>query len=40
MFEIIHLLQSRSNGVEKLAEGIRDFAIDQGKFEAMIEAKL
>ncbi|WP_112462527.1 transaldolase [Vibrio variabilis] len=26
--------------VEKLAEGIRNFAIDQGKLEAMIEAKL
>ena len=26
--------------VEKLAEGIRNFAVDQGKLEAMIEAKL
>ena len=26
--------------VEKLAEGIRAFAVDQGKLEAMIEAKL
>jgi transaldolase len=26
--------------IEKLAEGIRNFAIDQGKLEAMIEAKL
>ncbi|NRF26973.1 transaldolase [Vibrio coralliilyticus] len=26
--------------VEKLAEGIRSFAVDQGKLEAMIEAKL
>ena len=26
--------------VEKLAEGIRNFAIDQGKLEAMIAEKL
>ena len=26
--------------VEKLAEGIRNFAIDQGKLEVMIAAKL
>ncbi|MCG6387167.1 transaldolase, partial [Vibrio fluvialis] len=26
--------------VEKLAEGIRNFAVDQGKLETMIEAKL
>ncbi|MDM7485316.1 MAG: transaldolase, partial [Vibrio metschnikovii] len=26
--------------VEKLAEGIRNFAVDQGKLEVMIAAKL
>lgn len=38
--EFLWLHHQDPMAVEKLAEGIRNFALDQGKLEAMVEAKL